>query len=61
MAQGNPEESHEESERLENRGSSFPNGRQVTSVAWNSTGATLACAFGKLDTPLGKLAAVGQK
>ncbi|CAJ1403311.1 unnamed protein product [Effrenium voratum] len=23
---------------------------QVTSVAWNSTGATLACAFGKLDT-----------
>eukprot|EP00913_Durusdinium_trenchii_P000276 g250.t1 len=23
---------------------------QVTSVAWNSTGASLACAFGKLDT-----------
>jgi len=23
---------------------------QVTSVAWNTTGATLACAFGKLDT-----------
>lgn len=26
---------------------------QVTSVTWNSTGASLACAFGKLDTPLG--------